>query len=138
MKKLFIGIIVAIILFAGAVFTGNYIFNKYAYVENDTNEISEEESEIISTDVRNANEIESRGLFDLGDGQTYYEIDLMANDMKWNDDARLYSKIIENKEDYEKYQERLKVLPEIDFENEALIIIANENFNEAKKRTKIQ
>lgn len=75
-------------------------------------------------------EFQSRGLFDLGDGLTYYEIDLMANDMTWNAEPRLYHKIISNIEDYNKYQDRLKQLPqmtETDFNDKCMVILANEN-----------
>lgn len=75
-------------------------------------------------------EFQSRGLFDLGDGLTYYEIDLMANDMTWNAEPRLYHKIITNMNDYNKYQDRLKQLPQMtesDFDSKFMVILANEN-----------
>lgn len=128
MKKFIIGIIVGIILFTIAVGIGNFIFDKYANVENVSNEVAI--NEVSNTNIKNSDEIESRGLFDLGDGLTYYEVDLMANDMKWHDGVRLYSKVITTNDDYTKYQKRLNVLPEIDFEKDALIIIANENIRD--------
>ncbi len=72
--------------------------------------------------------MKSNGLFDLGGGITTYEIDLMANDMVWNQKSRLYHKIInnnENNENYEKYKSRVDELPnseEIDFDKNFVII----------------
>lgn len=76
---------------------------------------------------------ESRGLFDTGDGITTYETDLMANDMTWNAEPRLYHKIITNMEEYNKYKSRIPEIPDMsesDFESNFLVIVANENIRQ--------
>lgn len=59
-----------------------------------------------------------------------YETDLMANNMTFDTDSRLYYKIITNIEDYAIYKERLYYIPEMtaeDFEKNFVVILANEN-----------
>lgn len=68
-------------------------------------------------------------LFELEPGLSYYEVDLVANDMTWNHNTRLYYKIITNTEDYNKYKERIN-LPErtdTDFKDSFVVILVNEN-----------
>jgi len=70
--------------------------------------------------------IESRGLFDTGDGISNFDTDLRQNDMIWDDKNRFFYKIINNYTDYMKYKERLSILPEMleqDFEYDFLLII---------------
>lgn len=85
---------------------------------------------IYNTFIKKQDKIETRGLFDDGRGYTDYETDLMANDMTWQDDVRLYYKIITNSNDYEKYKSRITTFPEvseINFGENFIVIIANEN-----------
>lgn len=42
---------------------------------------------IYNTFIKKQEKLETRGLFDDGRGYTNYEIDLMANDMTWQDDG---------------------------------------------------
>lgn len=86
---------------------------------------------IYNTFVKEQNKVQTRKLFDVGDGITTYEMDLMANDMTWQNNVRLYYKTITNIEEYEKYKSRIVDLPtisEINFDENFVIIIANENF----------
>lgn len=81
--------------------------------------------------IKKQDKVETRGLFDTGNGITTYETDLMANDMTWQDDVRLYYRIITNIEDYEKYKSRISEFPEIseiNFNENFVVVIANENF----------
>ena len=83
--------------------------------------------------IKAQNKLETRGLFDDGRGYTSYDNDLMANDMIWQDDVRLYYKAITNSTDYEKYKERISSFPEvseINFEENFIVIVANENYRE--------
>lgn len=85
---------------------------------------------IYNTFIKKQDKMETRGLFDDGRGYTDYETDLMANDMTWQADVRLYYRTITNSEDYEKYKSRISTFPEvseIDFNENFVIIIANEN-----------
>lgn len=109
MIKILSIIILTIFLTSGFVFAGVTIYNKF---------------------IKQRDEIDSRGLFDLGDGISISETDLMLNDMIWNKDCKLYHKIITNIEDYNKYKSRVKELPDMtekDFNKNFLVIIANEN-----------
>lgn len=88
---------------------------------------------IYNTFIKKQDKMETRGLFDDGRGYTTYETDLMANDMTWQDDVRLYYKTITNSADYEKYKERISTFPEaseINFEENFIVVIANENYRE--------
>lgn len=83
--------------------------------------------------IKKQDKIETRGLFDDGRGYTDYETDLMANDMTWQDDVRLYYRTITNSNDYEKYKSRISTLPEvseINFDKNFIVIIANENYRD--------
>lgn len=114
--KIFIIIICTTILLSGIVYASVAIYNKY---------------------IKKQAEINSRGLFDLGDGITTYEIDLMANDMIWNKKPRLYHKIISDSEVYNKYKSRINELPsleEINFNENFIIIIANENVRQMHQK----
>ena len=87
--------------------------------------------------IKKQDQTTSRGLFDFGDGQTFYENNLMANDMTYDYKSRMYYKIISNSDDYQKYKSRVDEFPninEINFEENFIVIIANENtrqFHEA-------
>ena len=88
---------------------------------------------IYNTFIKKHDKIETRGLFDDGRGYTDYETDLMANDMTWQDDVRLYYKTITNSNDYEKYKSRIPTFPEvseINFDENFIVIIANENYRD--------
>lgn len=114
--KVSIIIICATILMTGIAYAGVVIYNEY---------------------IKKQEQIQSRGLFDLGDGITTYEIDLMANDMIWNEESRLYHKLISNKEAYEKYKSRVSELPEvseINFDENFIVIIANENVRQMHEK----
>lgn len=114
--KIFIIIICTTALLSGIVYASVTIYNKY---------------------IKKQEEITSRGLFDLGDGITTYETDLMANDMTWNQKPRLYHKIISDEEEYNKYKSRINELPnleEIHFEENFLLIIANENVRQLHEK----
>lgn len=86
---------------------------------------------IYNTFIKKQDKMETRGLFDDGRGYTDYETDLMANDMNWQDDVRLYYRTITNSKDYEKYKLRISTFPEvseINFGENFIVIIANENY----------
>lgn len=88
---------------------------------------------IYNTFIKKQDKMETRGLFDDGRGYTDYETDLMANDMTWQDDVRLYYRAITNSHDYEKYKSRISIFPEvseINFDENFIVIIANENFRD--------
>ena len=107
--KILILIISIAIILTGLTYAGNVIYNKY---------------------IKKQEEINSRGLFDIGDGITTYETSLMENNMIYNEKTRLYYKIIENNKEYQTYKTRITELPsieEVDFDNNFFIIIANEN-----------
>ena len=115
-SKIFIIIITTTALLTGLVYASVTIYNEY---------------------IKKQEEIKSRGLFDLGDGITTYETDLMANDMTWNEKSRLYHKIINTNEDYEKYKSRISELPnleDINFDENFIVIIANENIRQMHEK----
>lgn len=88
---------------------------------------------IYNTFIKKQDKMETRGLFDDGRGYTDYETDLMASDMTWQDDVRLYYRIIASAKDYEKYKSRISTFPEIseiNFDENFVVIIANENFRD--------
>lgn len=88
---------------------------------------------IYNTFIKEQDKIETRGLFDDGRGYTDYETDLMANDMTWQDNVRLYYRTITNSNDYEKYKSRISTFPEvseINFDENFIVIIANENYRD--------
>ena len=115
-SKIFIIIITTTILLSGIVYASITIYNEY---------------------IKKQEEIKSRGLFDLGDGITTYETDLMANDMTWNEKSRLYHKLINTIEDYNKYKSRISELPnleDINFNENFIVIIANENIRQMHEK----
>lgn len=115
-SKIFITIICVTTIMTGIVYAGVTIYNEF---------------------IKKQENIETRGLFDLGDGHTYYDIDLMANDMTWNDNCRLYHKIITNPDKYQEYKSRITEFPEvseIDFDKDFVIVIANENLRSAHEK----
>lgn len=88
---------------------------------------------LYNTFIKKQDKMETRGLFDDGRGYSNYETDLMANDMTWQDDVRLYYRAITNSTDYEKYKSRISTFPEvseINFDKNFIIIIANENYRD--------
>lgn len=88
---------------------------------------------IYNTFIKKQDKMETRGLFDDGRGYTSYETDLMVNDMTWQSDVRLYYRVITNSSDYEKYKSRIPTFPEIseiNFDENFIVIIANENYRD--------
>lgn len=115
-NKLFILIICSFVLLTGISYAGIRIYNEF---------------------IKKQDEVLSRKLFDLGDGHTDYAINLMANDMVWNAKSKLYHRIIDNSIDYEKYKERIDEFPNIDeinFDENFVVIIANENIRQPHEK----
>lgn len=111
-SKVFIILLCSVAILTGIVYAGTRIYNEL---------------------IKKQDEVKSRGLFDLGDGITNYEIDLMANDMTWNEKSKLYHRLINNAQDYEKYKSRISQFPEasdINFDENFIVIIANENIRQ--------
>lgn len=114
--KVFIIIMCVSVLLTGITYAGIVIYNEF---------------------IKKQDEVKSRGLFDLGDGHTEYEINLMANDMSWNSKNSLYHRIIDNSADYEVYKSRINEFPEaeeINFEENFVVIIANENIRQPHEK----
>lgn len=129
MKKIYV-FILSILFIIGVI--GGVILNKAISEEKNNQENITNEKNII----KQKGEMNTRGLFDLGDGISNYEIDLMANDMTWNKKVRLHHKIITNMEEYEKYSSRIQIpqMSEEDFKSNFLLIIANENIRKDSER----
>ena len=114
--------------FCGKKFAERFNEDEIENVLNQDEEIVEEKTNIIEH-----GEISTRGLFELPNGVVSYENNLMGNDMTWDQDTRLYYKVIETEEVYNKYKDRIEV-PELnadDLKNNYLIIVANENIRES-------
>ena len=114
--KLFIVIVCSFVVLTGISYAGIKIYNEF---------------------IKKQDEVLSRKLFDLGDGHTDYSINLMANDMVWNAKSKLYHRIIDNSMDYEKYKERIDEFPNIDeinFDENFVVIIANENIRQPHEK----
>jgi hypothetical protein len=130
MKKV-IMIFVFLIVFICAIFLGRYIYDKRNEIDNIYNNLTSSETQSNSqTNILQKGELNTMALFENEEGQSYYEVDLTANDMTWNNNTSLYYKIIDNMEDYSKYKSRITILPEMtanDFENNILVIVVNEN-----------
>lgn len=130
MKKVIIIISIFILVFIISIFIGNSLYdnheiigNKYEELKNDNNaEIAKRE-----THIKQKDELATSVLYDYKNEDGTSTDDLMLTDMKWNNDSSLYHKIISNEEDYNKYNSRF-ILPEIDFEESFIVIVANENF----------
>lgn len=131
MKK-FISIIIGIIVIILVIMIGkNYLKNtNNSNVEENISNNVEENTKL--SNIIEKGEMNTRGLFDLGDGISNYSIDLMANDMTWNPENSLYHKIITNMEEYNKYKDRIDLpnLTTTDFENKFVIVVSNENIRE--------
>lgn len=128
MKKVFI-LIIFLLIFMVSVFIGKKVYENLNTVEIQGDVDKKAEKIEDETNIIQRGEMNTRALFELENGDASYEINLMENDMIWDDDTRLYYKIITSMEDYNVYKERL-YLPEInntDFENKFVIILANEN-----------
>ena len=114
--KVFIIIMCVSVLLTGITYAGIVIYNEF---------------------IKKQDEVKSRGLFDLGDGHTEYKINLMANDMTWNSKNSLYHRIIDNRTDYEVYKSRINEFPEVEeinFEENFVVIIANENIRQPHEK----
>lgn len=114
--KVLVIIVCTTAILTGTVFAGIKIYNEF---------------------IKKEDKVKTRGLFDTGDGITTYETDLMANDMTWNEKVRLYHRIITNVEEYKKYKERVVELPgisEINFDEDFVLIIANENIRDVDEK----
>lgn len=123
--KVSIILVCFVILLTGITYAGIFIYNEFINKQDEIEFIKKQD------------EIESRGLFDLGDGITTYETDLMQNDMIWNSKSGLYHKLITNNVDYEKYKSRISELPgvsEINFDENFVVIIANENIRQMNEK----
>lgn len=138
MKKILICIVVIILVFVAAFIVGNKLYYNMVKVDKDRENIEipeqkENENVVDTSYIKESKEMNTRGLFDLGDGVTTYEIDLMANDMTWNAEPRLYHKIITTMEDYNIYNERIGLpkMTETDFEENFIVVVANENVRES-------
>lgn len=136
MKKIICIIICIVILVLIIAIGKNYLKNKNNsnnLEETNSNSIINIETEKISklSNILEKGEMNTRGLFDLGNG-TNYSIDLMANDMTWNPENSLYHKVITNMEDYNKYKDRINIptLTEKDFETKFLVVVSNENIRD--------
>lgn len=131
MKKLTV-LLILLIIFIVSIFIGrlgyNKLINKPEVIEKQNVEKNIEEK----TNIIQREEISSMGLFEKN-GVENYENNLVANDMIWDSDTRLYYKIISNKEDYNKYYERIYLFNnnDIDFEKNNIIIVVNENERES-------
>ncbi len=105
-SKIGIILICAGIFLSGITYAGVKVYNEY---------IQKQES------------IHTRGLFENGEGRTTFKDDLMQNDMTWNHDTRLYHRVITNEEEYFIYKNRISQLPDVNFSENFIVIIANEN-----------
>ena len=103
--KTLVGIIIAMVSTSGICFATVQIYNEY---------------------IKKQDAIETRGLFDLGDGISNFDTDLRQNDMIWDEENGVYYKVISDFSTYEKYKERVNSLPEIireEFKNQFLFIV---------------
>ncbi len=135
MKKAIIGVIVIIIIIFGLLFFQKPLKEKF--LSTNSNESSQEnnnentEPNAIKCEyILERKEISTSKLYSIDGHSSYYEVDLMQNDMTWNNECALYHKLITNKEDYDKYNERIE-LPEIDFSKNFIVVISNENLKQA-------
>ena len=115
-SKVIVIVLLASIMLSGVALAGVTIYNQF---------------------IKQKDEVNSRGLFDTGNGITTYEVDLMANDMTWNAEPRLYHRIITNMDDYNKYKSRVSQLPDMvesDFNENFLVIVANENVRQRHEK----
>lgn len=125
------------VLLICCVFFVSVIIGKLGYQKIMNSELIKEANVITQNDFNKETniiqnkEIASMGLFEK-DGVENYENNLVANDMIWDSDTKLYYKIITNNEDYNKYYERIYLFGEnsIDFEKNNVIIVVNENKRE--------
>lgn len=74
-------------------------------------------AQIYNEYIKKQDTIQSRGLFDTGDGISNYETDLTQNDMIFDDENGFYYKVICNFESYTRYKERINILPEMTSED---------------------
>ena len=125
MKKKIIIIFFILFIFLCSIQVGKMLYSNF----EKNQDIKEENSETESSYIKERGEMTTRGLFEVGNVSSY-ETDLMANDMTFDNDTRLYYRVITNVEDYNVYKERLYSIPAMtttDFENNFAIILANEN-----------
>lgn len=130
MKKKIIIIFLLLFVFLCSVQAGKILYSNFEKNQDIKKEEKIENNEIESVYIKERGEMDTRALFELENGDASYEINLMENDMMWDTDTRLYYRTITNMEDYNIYKERLYSLPEMshtDFENNFVIILANEN-----------
>lgn len=142
MKKTIFVIIIIILMFAIGFITGRVIIKIDANNEKGSkyvreNIISNDEKNIESSYIIKKGEISTMGLYQIpGQVYTSSKDDLMLNDMNFDAGSSLYYKIITSMENYNKYYERELDIPKLtdkDFEEDFLIIIANE-----KKRPQLE
>lgn len=131
MKKVLI-LFIIFLIFTISFFLGRSLYeyiNTLEFQESINEKSDNTEKDEDNTNIIQRLEMNTRALFELENGDASYDINLMENDMAWDIDTRLYYRIITCIEDYNIYKERL-YLPEMnntDFENNFVIILANEN-----------
>lgn len=130
MKKIII-VLVFVIVFIGSICLGKYLYTDKQIVEkidealenNATKNLPKENTYIIEK-----KEINTLNLVEDENHVSYYEVNLVANDMQLDTNVYLSYKIITNMTDYNKYKERI-TLPEITedkFNDVFMVIIFNQ------------
>ncbi len=140
MKKIFVFFIIGITVFFIAYFIGNEVYNNMINVNKErefyeTPEVKENEELSKVSYIKETDEMITSGLYEYNGNQSY-EIDLMANDMIWNQEPKLYHKVIRTIDDYNIYDTRIG-LPEIteeELKNKSVVIVASENEREIYER----
>lgn len=134
MRKILIALIICILIILGVYFGKNIInlqkVNSDNIIENISNNTYT--NEVIDSNIKENGELNTSGLYEYN-GSFAYEYDLMRNDMIFNSNVTLYHKVITNREDYDVYTSRISELPEVNFEEDFIIIIANENIRNASE-----
>lgn len=133
MKKIGICLSVIAIVFIIACFVGHKVYNNMIKVNHERDyyevpEVNENEKLNKVSYIKETDEMITRGLFEYMNDNSY-EMNLMANDMTWNQESRLYHKVIKTKEEYDLYDTRIG-LPEIseeDLKLKSVVVIASEN-----------
>ena len=138
MKKI-LTVVIVILIFITSIVFGNYVIKRITEKDNEV-EIekleNENETEEQSTNIIKRGEVTTSGLYESLNGEDDIA-DLMTTDMLWSTEHGLYYKIITNYEEYNKYNKRKIGLPEMveeDFENNSLIIVANERIRESYEK----
>lgn len=149
MKKLIIIIVICIAIIFG-IYLGRYMVdtesaNSNNVITNSLNNNSElndntiENNNSLASNIIKRGEIKTSGLYNYN-GDLSYENDLMQNDMIYHTECSLYHRIITNINDYNKYKERISIpdMVEDDFNNNVLVIIADETLRHDLKETNLE